>query len=116
MSGALAVLTGASKKSLTVSANNVTGKASGYATSGTVTSSIPSTNPEGGKEPYTYLWEKVSGSSAAVSDSTARNPSWSDTVGGFVPETAVWRVTVTDADGETAQKSINVSLRWISLM
>lgn len=117
MSGALAVLTGASKKSLTVSANNVTGRASGYNPSGTVTSGIPNTSPEGGTASYTYSWAKISGSDTpAISSATARNPTWSGTVTSTGPTTAGWRVTVTDAEGATAEKSIDVTLEWNSLL
>ena len=118
MSGALTFSAGIGDDGgLAVTANNVTKTSSGFAASGTVTSTqLPNANPVGGSSPYTYVWARISGSTApAVSSATARNPSWSGTVTDGVVEAAVWRVTVTDALSATAEVDITVTLIWGNL-
>jgi len=117
MSGVLALLSTAAGNAFSVAASSVSKTDSGFAASGTVTTSeTPGTTPTGGTAPYTYAWTKFSGSSVpAVSDATAQNPTWSGTVNSEVEEVAVWRVMVTDDAGAIAFRNITVTLRWFNL-
>lgn len=102
---------------LGVSASDVTGSASAFATSALVTSGTPNTTPSGGISPFTYSWSYQSGDAViACSGSTSQNPTWSKTIsaGPQVTTTtsAVWKVTVTDAVGSTASTTINITLSF----
>jgi hypothetical protein len=70
--------------------------------------------PSGGVGPYTYSWARASGdASIGVSSSTAAAPTWS--ASGTAPETkgAVWRCTITDAQGTTAVTgNVTVSVQF----
>lgn len=118
MSGVLALFVGSGAGgNLSVTANDVERTLAGFAGSGTVSTNIgPSTYVTGGQSPYTYNWNRVSGSTVpAVSNSTTANPSWSGIVLDSVVESAVWRVTVIDSLGKTASVDINVLLSWFNI-
>lgn len=104
------------KSALSVSATDVSGTAAAFASSGPVASDNTSTTVTGGTAPFTFSWTYLSGSSVPqVSSSTAQNPNWfnNDTPEGS--NSAVWRVTVTDANSNTATDDINVTLIFINL-
>lgn len=119
MSGILTLLPGVvgTSSALAVRANNVTGSGRGVNLSGFVTTKqLPNTYVTGGTAPYTYAWARVSGSTGpAVSDATRANPTWSGFAAEGSPETAVWRLTVTDDASATATADITVHLKWTSL-
>jgi hypothetical protein len=99
---------------LSVTADDVSGFDSGPSFSGFVTTSgNPNTTPAGGVAPYTYAWTRLSGSSPAISSSTAQNPTWSETVFDGTDSISTWRVTVTDSATTTAFTDITVTLTWL---
>ncbi len=105
---------------LSVTASDVSGMASGFSFSGTVSSSgdSPDTTPSGGTAPYTYAWTHLStsgGVTPTISSSTAQNPFWVATVDSGDPSVSTWRVTVTDSAAQTASDDITVTLTWIDL-
>lgn len=104
------------KSSMSVSATDVSGSAAAFASSGPVSSNNTSTTVTGGTAPFTFSWTRVSGSTVPqVSSATAQNPNWFNNntpEGGY---SAVWRVTVTDANSNTATDDINVTLQWTNL-
>jgi hypothetical protein len=66
--------------------------------------------PTGGRAPFSYTWARVSGdTSITATSATSATTRFSR----FVPDTdtysAVWQVTVTDADGTTATDTVSVS-------
>lgn len=119
MSGVLALLCGVvgGSSGLAVTANSVTRTQSGFSASGTVTTTqSANANATGGTPPYTWAWARVSGSSdIAVSSATSQDPSWSAAVLDGAPEIAVWRITVTDDNSNTATADITITLRWNNL-
>jgi hypothetical protein len=115
-SGAISFQNLRGKSALSVSATSVSGFNSGFAFSGPVSTDNTSTTVTGGASPFTFSWARISGSTVPqVSSSTAQNPNWfnNDTPSGTYD--AVWRVTVTDANSNTATADINVSLTWLNL-
>lgn len=115
-SGAISMDNLRGKSAMSVSANNVSGSGFGFASSGSVSTGSPDTTVTGGTAPFTFSWTYLSGSSVPqVSSSTAQNPNWfnNDTPEGS--NSAVWRVTVTDANSNTATDDINVTLMFINL-
>jgi hypothetical protein len=104
------------KSALSVSANNVSGSASGFASSGFVSTGGPNTTVTGGTSPFTFSWARISGSTVPqISSATAQNPGWSNANTPEGTNTATWRVTVTDANSNTATADITVTLTWINL-
>jgi hypothetical protein len=105
------------KSTMSVSANSVSGSASGFASSGFVaTSGTPNTTVTGGTSPFTFSWVRISGSTVPqISSATAQNPGWSNANTPEGINTATWRVTVTDANSNTATADITVTLQWINL-
>lgn len=101
---------------LTVTADNVSTNNNGGTPCSSVVGSGTNTTPIGGTGPYTYLWEKqttADGNAFSISSATAQNPSWSATRCDVdVDNTETWKVTVTDANGYTAETTISVTLRW----
>jgi hypothetical protein len=116
VTGVTAIMAGMSGAPLSVTASNVSGTDSGFSFSGFVSSNTPNTTVTGGSSPYTYSWAYVSGSAVPqVSSATAQNPAWSAVVDSGPPAVATWRVTVTDANSNTATADITVTLTWIDL-
>ena len=64
--------------------------------------------PAGGTAPITALWSRVSGYTFGVSPSTT-SLNVSFTFPDTTPRTAVYRVTVTDAAGQTATTTVTVN-------
>jgi len=115
-SGAISFQDLRGKSAMSVSANNVSGSASGFAPSGSVSTGSPNTTVTGGTSPFTFSWARVSGSTVPqISSATAQNPGWSNANTPAGINTATWRVTVTDANSNTATADISVSLTWINL-
>ena len=106
---------------LAVTASDILGLDSGFATSGTVDSTGQLANPviTGGTGPYTYSWAHVStssGNTPSIFSGTTANPVWSATVADAVNSISIWRVTVTDtSSGATATDDIQVELDWQDL-
>jgi hypothetical protein len=67
-----------------------------------------SANATGGVTPYAYSWQRTSGSRSSVSSATVAQPSISATLGWGDSFTETWKVTVTDAAGNTAVSSVSV--------
>jgi hypothetical protein len=116
-SGAISFQNLRGKSAMSVSASNVSGSASGFASSGFVaTSGSPNTTVTGGTSPFTFSWARISGSTVPqISSATAQNPGWSNANTPAGINTATWRVTVTDANSNTATADITVTLTWIDL-
>jgi hypothetical protein len=72
--------------------------------SGTLTAS-----GSGGTAPYTYAWARTTGSRSSASSTTVANPSISASLNWGENFTETWRVTLTDAAGNTATANVNVS-------
>lgn len=63
--------------------------------------------PAGGLGPYTYSWAAISGGGGwSITDATSASSAFSTTTAIYAP--AVFRVTVTDAIGQTATADINL--------
>lgn len=120
MTGVMAVLAGSGGRTITVTASNVSGSASGPSAVGSVSTLGDSTNTTvvGGVSPYTYAWTYVSttsGNTPTVSNNVAQNPYWTASVADGEPSESMWRVTVTDSAAATASYIISVSLEWIDI-
>lgn len=76
--------------------------------SGAISKQLSTTVNEG-YGPYTFQWNRISGSTTSLSSLTSPSPTVSTTLvqGTSVDET--WRVVVTDAAGATALDSVNIS-------
>lgn len=82
---------------------------------GTITSTTINSTVTGGVSPYTYLWERVSGSgSISAASPTAANTAFQTTMaGGSGYRTAVFRLKVTDNVGEIKYSpEIIVEMEW----
>ena len=94
---------------LTVAANDVSGTGNG-STGATAVTNTTTAVPSGGTAPFTYAWTLLTNGGGAASYAT--NPSSATTA--FVKTglaqsssfTDTWRVTVTDANGETATDGV----------
>lgn len=84
--------------SVTMSASDVVGYAYGSGTA--VTDSVTAT-PVGGLAPYTYSWARTSGA-GSIGASTAATTSFYQYVPNGTEAYGAFRVTVTDANGNTA--------------
>lgn len=117
MSGTMIGAAGcAAATSLSVIATDVSGSASGFTFFGSVSTGTPNTTVTGGTAPFTFSWARISGSTVPqISSATAQNPGWSNNNTPEGTNSAVWRVTVTDANSNTATDDINVTLQWINL-
>jgi hypothetical protein len=117
VTGVTAIMAGSSiGVPLGITANNVSGTGFDFASSGPVSTGTPDTTVTGGTAPFTFSWTYVSGSAIPeVSSATAQNPIWSNTNTPDGIHEAIWRVTVTDANSNTATTDITVQLTWINL-
>lgn len=79
-----------------------------------VTSDSVTMTPTGGTAPYTHAWTLVSGSSAVLVDSpTSATTTFTGNVAKNGPgKSAVYRDTVTDALGATANATVSVFLEY----
>jgi len=98
--------------SLTLSANSTSTSAN--VSTATLDSATITTTVTGGGEPYTYLWEKISGDTftlvngSTASSQTFRTASPLDNAS----YSAVYRVTVTDYFGNTDSDTVTVTQTW----
>lgn len=70
----------------------------------------------GGSAPFAYAWAYVSGDVTIAADSpTAATTAFSASVALGVSKAAVFKVTVTDANGSTGDDLVNVNLRHVDL-
>lgn len=115
-SGAISMDNLRGKSAMSVSANNVSGSGNGFTSSGSVSTGTPGTTVTGGTSPFTYSWARISGSTVPqISNASAQNPGWSNLNTPDGTHQAVWRVTVTDANSNTATRDITVTLSWFNL-
>lgn len=77
---------------------------------GTATTGTAQAVPAGGFSPYTYLWSHVSGVTATILSPTLASTAFRRVLG-VEFETAVFRCTVTDSVGGTAQATVNATFR-----
>lgn len=100
---------------------NASGSGSGNSTSGTVTTNTPGTIT--GLFPIgvpTFSWTYLSGDfGISVSDGSAQNPTWSETItgvttGNTVTHTAIWQVVATDPATSISSSPSNatVTVSW----
>jgi hypothetical protein len=114
MTGVTAILAGMRGGApLSVSAPNVEEFQGGFASAGTVTGSTTAT-VTGGTSPFTFAWTRLSGDFPTISSASAQNPTFSALVGDGAPNSSTWRVTVTDANSNTATADISVDLYWVN--
>lgn len=99
----------ASPLSLTVSPSEVTGAESSLSPV-LVTSGTAYATPAGGTAPYTYAWTKVSGDTLTVTSPSRAFTAFQATLSANDLSNAVYRCTVTDKNGLTAQDTVNVTL------
>jgi hypothetical protein len=111
--------TGSKIEVFTVTLAAITGSDSGFAGSGNVTSAAASLTLANGTSSYTYLWEHlvtVGGETPTCSSTTAAGPTFSRTsVDANAPSVSIWRITVTDSQGNVASAQAYVRLLWIDL-
>lgn len=69
--------------------------------SGTCSTEVATAQVTGGAAPYTYSWTKVSGATFTIYAASAANTYFSINLGLNDEQTAVYRCTVTSADGQT---------------
>jgi hypothetical protein len=86
--------------SANLNTSNAYGSCFGGGSSCTATSNTITVTAAGGSPTYTYLWEKVSGDTLTVSNSTSASTTFSKF--GAVIYTAVYRCKVTDSEGTIA--------------
>jgi hypothetical protein len=86
----------------------------GAVSHGVVTTPAVATTVTGGIAPYTYLWQYVSGSLAiSITSPTGSSTTFSADVRDGVPETGVFKVTTTDANGAVVDSNnVSVQLVW----
>lgn len=120
-SGAIAMSNLRGKSAMSVSANDVSGSAGGFAQAGSVSTSgsSPNTTVTGGTSPYTYAWTHIStasGNTPGISNASSANPLWSATVTDGEESVSTWRVTATSSGGgSSASDQITVTLTWTNL-
>lgn len=75
-----------------------------------LTSALATGNETGGKSPYTYLWEFVSGDSFTINDPTLKSTTFqsNDT---DVALLGIYKCTVTDDNSDTASDNISVAFQ-----
>lgn len=114
---AVAALIASLNAPLSVTASNVSRLQNGSTADATVTTiASPNTTPSGGRPGYTFSWARIGGdASTSVSSSTAQNPTFSALVTSGVPKVSTWRVTVTDANSNTAFADITVTLQYLQI-
>lgn len=104
---------------LTVAAPDVSGSNSGFAASGSVTSSTCIPVVTYGSGSYTYSWAHVStasGNTPSISNASVANVSWSATVTDGTQSVSTWRLTVTDTTyGISETDDVTVTLAWTNL-
>jgi hypothetical protein len=113
-SGAISFQNLRGKSAMSVSAPDVEGFGADFASAGTVTGSTTAT-VTGGTSPFTFAWTRLSGDTPTISSASAQNPTFSAFVGDSAPNSSTWRVTVTDANSNTATADISVDLYWFNL-
>lgn len=88
---------------------------SGASASGVVTSEIVSSVVTGGTGPYTYAWTHISGDTEiSATAPTGSSTAFTATCYDGVTYQAMFRLTVTDANGETTTADVSVTLRWVN--
>lgn len=86
---------------------SVSGSRSG---AGAVTSSAATAVPVNGTAPYTYVWTKVSGSTFTINTPTAISTTFSASLTNGETQSAVYKVTATDAALATDEATVSISL------
>lgn len=93
---------------VSISPNPVTGSRSA---DGAVTSGSAATTLANGTGPYTYLWERVSGSTFTITSPTASSTTFSTSLSNGESKSGVYKVTVTDTDdSKTATNNVTVNM------
>lgn len=104
------VATFATPLAASVSPNPVSGSSHGNLSATTVTSSAATASPGGGLGPYTYSWARISGDTMTAASPSSATTTFSGTVPLDSTNTAVFRVTVTDAAGQVDTADVTVNL------
>jgi hypothetical protein len=88
----------------------VSGVSGSRSAAGSVTSSAATAVPVNGTGPYTYVWTKVSGATLTINSPTAISTTFSGSLGNGETQTAVYKVTATDAAAAVAEATVNIAL------
>lgn len=117
MSGVLASTIGVGVGPLvvTIAPTGVSGNCSSMGGSCMATSTSATATPTGGYQPYTFLWEFVSGDAGmTITSPTSASTTFSKTnaVAGSPTLNAVHRCTVTDGNSATAIDTVTVALTF----
>lgn len=94
--------------SASVSSDFASGRWDGAPGERVVTTFSVTASPVGGLAPYTYLWERTTGSGVANSPTSART-NFSASVPYGQALTGVFRCTITDAVGQQATVNVNAA-------
>jgi hypothetical protein len=81
---------------------------------GTCFTSTVTAVPTGGLSPYTYSWAKVSGDTFTIGSATSASTSFNITVSFGDYLSAVYRCTVTSADGQVVTADADVTAMEVS--
>ena len=109
---------------LAVTASNVAASASDFSSSGRVPAggfALTTCTPSGGTAPYTFAWTKLTtadGTAFTQQGATLQNNGWYGDPRrdpDDIDNTETWRVTVTDAELDTASHTISVTLTWTNI-
>lgn len=76
----------------------------------TVTTDATTVTPSGGTGPYTYAWSYVSGDTHIVALSPTADTTAFGAPTAYAELDAVWKCTVTDAGGLTAEALVSISI------
>ena len=99
--------------SLSLDATYISEVDSGAAASGTTTSAAVTGTPVGGTAPFSYAWTRISGDAQITAGSpAAAATTFSAACFDGIMYSAIFRLTVTDANGATASRDVQVDLTW----
>lgn len=104
------IATFATPLSASVSPNPAAGSSHGNLSPAIVTSVPATASPGGGLGPYTYSWAHITGDAMTASSPSSATTTFYGTVPINTTNSALFRVTITDAAGQVGTADVTVNL------